>query len=137
MQILDEMTLRSLFIAVLIFLSAPSNAQSKKLTCEDIINIQAILDKLEVSDIRTPCDCTDAMENIVQVLYIATDFFPTREQAQSDIFGKTLIDITSKKTLEVAAACGKLKITDDDMKQCPSFKSLEEKAAVVKKRFGK
>lgn len=131
------MTLRPLLIAVLIFLSISLKAQSKKLTCEDIISIQTILDKLEIADIRTPCDCTDAMEQIVQVLYIATDFFPAREQAESDIFGKALIDITSKKTLEVAAACGKLKVTDDDMKQCPSFKSLEEKAAVVKKRFGK
>jgi hypothetical protein len=100
-----------------------------------IEEVQNQLGEIKASEIKTACNCCDGMEKIADILVIATERFYSKKQAENDPYGSIIIELTNRKTEEVAQRCMSLGIKDSDIFECPSFPSFEEKAKLLNQKF--
>jgi hypothetical protein len=117
---------------LLFFLSLTSCAQKTEPTINDV---KTELDSIHISKIKTACDCSDGMEKIADILFKTTDKFSSKTEVMNDVFGAQVVELTTQKTKEVAKICTQLGFNDPDIKDCPSFKSLEEKSKILIEKF--
>ncbi|UKB85510.1 hypothetical protein LF887_07790 [Chryseobacterium sp. MEBOG06] len=93
---------------------------------------------IDISKIKTPCDCSDAMERIADCLVKITDPFSSKQEMENDRQVKNFIDLSNVKTAQVASQCEKkLGFRDSDIFECKSFKQLKEKSAILNRKFRK
>ena len=122
---------------ILVLISISGFGQSKTDTIKRG-EIFAELVSIDVSKIKTPCDCSDAMERIADSLVKITAPFSSRKEIDQDKQAKNFIDLSNVKTSQVAEQCEKkLKFNDSDIFDCKSFKLLKEKSAILNKKFRK
>ncbi|MCK7590926.1 hypothetical protein M0G43_10115 [Subsaxibacter sp. CAU 1640] len=115
-------------------LSISSFAQEQEYSLE---YVTAVLDSIKIADIKEPCDCSDGMEKIADIMVKSMEGYTSRQQIMSDTLGVKIVNITTIKTQQVAKRCqGELRLTDNDIYDCESFKLLEEKSKVLNRKFG-
>jgi len=105
------------------FLTFGSYAQGKEYHIDEI---KTALDSINISKIKSACDCSDGMEKVARILYRTTEGFSAKKEVLNDPLGMQIAQLTTIKTREIAIKCEqKLGLNDSDILECESFKSLE------------
>ncbi|MCZ8198676.1 MAG: hypothetical protein O9267_13815 [Flavobacterium sp.] len=101
-----------------------------------IDEIKIELDSINISKIKSACDCSNGMEKIANILYKTTEKFSSRAEILNDSLGVQIVILTTKKTKEVSKKCeNELRLKDSDILECNSFKSFKEKSEILNKKF--
>lgn len=125
--------MKCITLVCLTLFSITCEAQQRHYTLEEV---KSVLDSIDVVQIETPCDCSDAMEKVATLMFNATEIFPSTEELFNDVIGLEIVKLTSLKTNEIGKRCEQeLRFNDSDIYVCESFKSLEEKSVILNKKF--
>lgn len=121
-----------MFISI-IFMEVGCYSQEKEYKIDEI---KIELDSIDISNIKTSCDCSDGMEKIASILCKITEKFSSKTELLNDSLGSQIVILTTIKTKEVSEKCEKeLGLKDSDIFECESFKSLKEKSKILNKKF--
>ncbi len=85
------------------------------------------IEDVKVADIKDACGCSDAVKTVSDVMVVEAEKHGFDEaKIKADAASKKVMDAADAKIMEVMKKCTEeLKIENEAMKKCPSFKELE------------
>lgn len=89
------------------------------------------IDDLKVEDLKTACDCVDAMVVVLDDVLVTIDG-KTEEQIEADEAALAKVEKAEKLFGDIENQCRKnLDVKKEDLEACPNFKDFETKMEKV------
>jgi hypothetical protein len=102
-------------IAILSLGIVSCGSKKKEKTAEDIV----------VADLKTECDCVDAMSLVANETLLLIDKFPTEEEMKKDQEASAKFEKMESKLKEIDNRCGKeLNIKKEEAQKCAGWDVL-------------